>query len=89
MPAARSPASIAIARHRAESTPPPLERAHSDQWMTPANSADPTYSDPAAAAAWLARLVAQAKAEGRASTDVEGSGAGEAQPTEPEPPEEP
>lgn len=57
--ASRSPAAIAIARHRAASTPP--VRAHSDQWMVPLSTSDPTYADVVAAASWAARIVEAGK----------------------------
>ncbi len=58
--ASRSPAATAVARHRAASTQP--VRAHSDQWMVPLSTSDPTYPDVAAAAAWAARIVEAGKA---------------------------
>lgn len=63
-------------------------RAASDAWMTPPATTDPTYSDPAVAATWLADVVARAKAQGkgRASKGVGRAGAGEAQPDVATPP---
>lgn len=80
MPAARSPVSVAISRHRAESAAPPMRAAPSDAWMTPVNSTDPTYSDPAAAARWLADVVAK----GKASAPKQGSDVKKAEDIPPE-----
>lgn len=60
-PSHRSPAATAARNAGGDADAP--RRARSHEWMVPADTTDPAYSDPVAGAAWLARLVAAAKAK--------------------------
>jgi hypothetical protein len=60
-PTHRSPAAHAARNAGGDADAP--RRARSHEWMVPAGTDDPAYTDPAAGAAWLARLMAAARAK--------------------------